>query len=329
MDKILIIRFSSIGDIVLTSPVVRCLKKQMPEAEIHYLTKPAYKEILENNPYIQKLHLLHESLGATIQGLKKENFDVIIDLHHNLRTWIIKRRLAKKAYSFRKLNIEKWILVNLKIDRLPDVHIVERYMDTLKSLHVDNDGMGLDYFLGDDVKVDKAGWVDSSGGGYVVFAIGAKHFTKRLPLKKIINICREIDKPIILIGGEEDRVNGTKIADELNGKVFNTCGKLSINQSAAVIKDASKVITHDTGMMHIAAAFKKDIISVWGNTIPKFGMTPYLPDKGASVHKLFEINNLPCRPCSKLGHSKCPKKHFYCMELIDEIELANAVNEAN
>jgi ADP-heptose:LPS heptosyltransferase len=125
--KFLIIRLSSIGDIVLTSPVVRCLKKQVPDAEIHFLTKYAHRQIVESNPYITKIHLLDESLTATISQLKKEQFDFIIDLHKNLRTAKIKRALKKTpSFSFNKLNIEKWLLVNLKINRLPTIHIVDR-----------------------------------------------------------------------------------------------------------------------------------------------------------------------------------------------------------
>lgn len=141
--KVLVIRFSSIGDIVLTTPVVRCLKKQKPETEVHYLTKKAFKDILVSNPYIDKLHLLEDSLDAVIDQLKSEQFDHIIDLHHNARTLRVKKALKVPAHSFDKLNVKKWLLVNFKIDMMPDMSIVERYLDTVKELGVYNDGGGL------------------------------------------------------------------------------------------------------------------------------------------------------------------------------------------
>src|SRR5665811_495333 len=146
--KFLIIRFSSIGDIVLTTPVVRCLRKKFPDAQIHYLTKQSFASIVLTNAYINKVHVFKDDMDAIIEELKKENFDYIIDLHHNLRTLRIKQVLKKiKSFSFNKLNIQKWVFVNFKINIMPDKHIVDRYMETVKSLGVVNDGLGLDYFI--------------------------------------------------------------------------------------------------------------------------------------------------------------------------------------
>jgi ADP-heptose:LPS heptosyltransferase len=115
--KILIIRFSSIGDIVLTTPVIRCLKQQL-NAEIHYLTKPNFASILNSNPYIDKLHVLDKSLIAKAKELQPEKYDYVIDLHNNLRTLIFKTTLGVTAYAFPKLNFEKWLLVNFKINKI-------------------------------------------------------------------------------------------------------------------------------------------------------------------------------------------------------------------
>jgi ADP-heptose:LPS heptosyltransferase len=137
--KILILRFSSIGDIVLATPVIRCLKTQIPNAEVHFATKKSFLSIISENPYIDKIHLLHESLGNLVNELKLEKFDVIIDLHHNLRTKIIKFRLGVKSHSFPKLNIQKFLLTNFKVNKMPNIHIVDRYFETVKSLNVNND----------------------------------------------------------------------------------------------------------------------------------------------------------------------------------------------
>src|ERR1035437_2371334 len=114
--KFLIIRFSSIGDIVLTTPVVRCLRKKFPDAQIHYLTKQSFASIVLTNPFINKVHVLKDDLNAIIEELKNENFDYIIDLHHNLRALRIKPVLKKiKSFSFNKLNIQKWVFVPFQL----------------------------------------------------------------------------------------------------------------------------------------------------------------------------------------------------------------------
>lgn len=324
LKKILIIRFSSIGDIVLTTPVVRCLKKQLPNTEIHFLSKKSFQTVLQHNPYIDKLHLVDEKLSEVIPDLIKENFDFIIDLHKNLRSLRIKNAVKKPAQSFNKLNIEKWLLVNFKINKMPDKHIVDRYFETTKSLGITNDGQGLDYFLTENDACLNQIPSSFSENGFIAWVIGGQHETKKMPSEKIISIAKKINKNIILIGGKEDFKDGEKISALVGrDKVFNACGKFTLNQSAYLVKNAEKVISNDTGLMHIAAAFKKNILSLWGNTVPEFGMYPYLAGKDS---KIMQIKNLHCRPCSKLGFKKCPKKHFYCMMMQDEVEIADWAN---
>lgn len=323
MPKILIIRFSSIGDIVLTTPVIRCVKKQIENVELHYLTKKQFQEIIEHNPYIDKKHYFENNLQEIIAELRKEKFDLILDLHNNIRTLFIKTQLGIKSFSLNKLNFEKWLFVNFRINKLPNIHIVDRYFETAKTLGVKNDGKGLDYFIPkkDEIKISEK-FSTTFQNGFIAFVIGAKHFTKQLPIEKILSVCQKINFPIILLGGKEDFEKGEWVASNIHNPyiIFNGCGKFNLNQSASLIKQAKKVITHDTGLMHIAAAFQKEIISVWGNTIPEFGMFPYYGNNQTANYKL-EIANLPCRPCSKIGFSKCPKQHFKCMNLIDENEI--------
>lgn len=318
LTKILIIRFSSIGDIVLTTPVIRCIKQQQADIEIHYLTKKSFKGILEHNPYLTKIHAIEKNVSEITEILQKENFDLIIDLHNNLRSMQIKMILGKTTSTFKKLNFKKWLLVNFKINRMPAIHIVERYLQTIESLGIKNDDKGLDYFIPQKDEVDFTSFPVSHQNGYIGFVIGAKHFTKQLPTEKIISICKKINQPIILLGGKEDAGRAIIVEKAVGSGIYNACGKYNLNQSASIIKQAKKIITHDTGLMHIAAAFQKEILSVWGNTVPAFGFTPYRPGRKS---KIVEVNGLSCRPCSKIGHSKCPKGHFKCMLLIDEKEF--------
>jgi len=322
--KVLIIRFSSIGDIVLTTPVIRCVKKQLEQVELHYLTKRAYSPLLKANPYIDTIHELDDNLSLTIKELKKEKFDYIIDLHNNLRTARVKLALNKKNRSFKKLNIEKWIKVNLKINLLPTLHIVDRYLATVAELNVSNDNEGLDHFISPEDEVDKSTLPTGFSTGYIGMVIGAKFATKAMPVNKMVELCNAINKPIVLLGGPEDDKTGEEITKNCSGTIYNACGKYNINQSASIVQQADSIITHDTGLMHIAAAFKKQIISVWGSTIPQFGMAPYIP-KGNGSSKIIEAKDLTCRPCSKLGFSQCPKNHFNCMNLIDNQEIINAI----
>lgn len=328
--KFLIVRFSSIGDIVLTTPVVRCLKKQAVTAEVHYLTKKAFLPVLAANPYIDKIHTIDNDLDAMINKLQDEDFDYVIDLHHNLRTLRVKRALDKKSFSFNKLNIQKWLLTSFKIDRMPDLHIVDRYLDTLKSFHIKNDGQGLDYFIPEKDQVKEEDIPASHHAGYIGVVIGAALNTKKYPLHKLKELCAVIDHPVILLGGKEDREEGDAIAAQDPVKIYNACGKFNINESADLVRRAKLIITNDTGLMHIASAFRKPIISLWGNTVPEFGMYPYYPEAAPGAPSRFdimEVKGLSCRPCSKIGYDKCPKKHFKCMELITPESVHEKVKE--
>lgn len=327
--KILIIRFSSIGDIVLTTPVIRCLRKAYPDAQIHYLTKSPFKNILSKNPYLNKIHLYKGDLKSIIQELRKEKFDYVIDLHHNLRTWIVKKGLGVKSFSFLKLNYEKWLMVRFKINKLPSTHIVDRYMETLAPLNVKNDMQGLDFFLSAVDEVDITKLPPLFANGYVAFVLSGTFNTKRLPNDKVISLCEKINKPVILLGGNSEIENAHKILKKTGmTKVFNAVNKYGVSQTASLIKQADLVITNDTGMMHIAAAFRKRIISVWGNTIPEFGMTPYFGDQSTAEKNsvIIQVDGLSCRPCSKLGFNRCPKKHFKCMNDIDEDAIIKAID---
>jgi ADP-heptose:LPS heptosyltransferase len=324
--KFLVIRFSSIGDIVLTTPVVRCLKSQLVSAEVHYLTKKNFASIFIANPYIDRMHYLEDDLGSTIETLKREDFDYVIDLHHNLRTLKVKKALQKEAFAFDKLNIEKWIYVNLKWNVLPKLHIVDRYMKTVEQFGIRNDGRGLDYFIPDDQHIKEDDIPATHHAGYIGLVVGGAHGTKRYPLHKLKQFCREIHHPVIVLGGKEDIEVGNELSNLDLHKIYNACGKFSLNESADLVRRSKLVVSNDTGLMHIAAAFKKPVISLWGNTVPEFGMYPYYGNSSIRNPK-SEIRNLSCRPCSKIGYDECPLGHFKCMEMIDARVLIQKAEE--
>jgi len=196
-------------------------------------------------------------------------------------------------------------------------------MDTVKSWNIKNDNKGLDYFLSeDDLSTELPSFMDSD---FVGLTVGGGHATKTLPLNRMIELINKTDLKVVLLGGDEDIEKAKQIEKACGDKVYNACGKYTINQSALIIKKASYIISHDTGMMHIASAFTKPVISIWGNTIPAFGMYPYMPQKPENS-LIVEVKDLSCRPCSKLGYDKCPKKHFKCMNEIDLDIVTNRIN---
>jgi len=320
--KILLLRFSSIGDIVLSSPVARCLKKQTG-AEVHFLSKRAFEPILSPNPHIDRVFSFEKEVTEVLNLLKSENYDFVADLHHNLRSLRVKLALGRPARSFDKLNVEKWLMVNFKIDRLPDVHIVQRYLKTVEHLGVKYDGEGLDFFIPPESEVRVSDFSNLlSEENYIAFVLGATHATKRLPAEKAAEICRHLDQPVVLLGGKAEEEAARAI---VGPNVVNLCGQLSLHQSASVVRQSAKVLTHDTGLMHIAAAFRKKIVSVWGNTIPKFGMYPFYPTD-MDFNTSIEVSGLSCRPCSKIGFDLCPKGHFKCMNEISVERVVKALN---
>jgi heptosyltransferase-2 len=318
--KILVIRFSSMGDIIYTTPVVRCLKKQLPGAEVHFLTKPAFKYIYDNNPYVDRLLLLKPTLSETIEEIKSEHYDYIIDLHNNLRTSLIKLRTGIKSSTYKKQRIRKWLSLKFNLKLVPNVHLVERYLKTVKFLGVKNDGQPIDYYIKAEHDLEKL-LPASHRQNYIAFVIGATHFTKRMPNEKIISICRKIDQPIVLLGGEDVKANGYEIANTIGNKIYNACGITSLDESVYLVSKAVSVIGFDTGLTHIAEAFDVPIASIWGGTVPELlGVQPYMV-KNAEVIGI----DLPCRPCSKFGLEKCPLGHFKCMREIPENKVADIV----
>ena len=307
VKKILIIRFSAMGDIILTTPIIRCLKKQGHDVHITYLTYQKNADILMFNPYIDRIWSISRMDGSTLLQIRAEKYDLIVDLHKNLKSLAVKLLAGVPiVHSFHKLNIKKWLYVRFKLDYMPEKHLVDRYFDGLQQIGVVNDGEGLDFFM------PPAAPKLELPHEYAVLVLGATHFTKRIPTTLIDDIITNYPLKILLIGGKDVAELGVTTQEKWSHKVQNHCGQWSLWESAYAIKHAQVVITSDTGMMHIAAAFHKKIHVIWGNTTPKLGMYPYFGiNGGQAIH--HEVQDLPCRPCSKIGFAKCPQQHFKCM----------------
>jgi len=314
--KILVVRFSSIGDIVLTSPVLRILKSQK-NIEVHFLTKDEYTSILEKNPYIEKIHVIKNSVAEVKDQLFKEKFDYIIDLHNNLRSQLLRSlKVPIKRYS--KSNFKKFLYMFFGINLLNNKHVVDRYVDVLSFLNLKNDDKGLDYFL------PKGSLVDYDvKQKYITWCIGASKIQKQLSVSQIATIANKLELPIILLGGKEQKEHGDKIIQISNkARILNFCGEVSINQSAYLIKNSQYLFTNDTGLMHIAAAFQKKIISFWGCTKPDLGFYPYIEESKS----LMIVSKNSKRQCSKHGGS-CKFSDDGCVKMIDAEKILKRIKE--
>ena len=314
--KILIVRFSSIGDIVLTTPVIRSLKNQL-KAEVHFLTKYQYHSIVVSNSNLDKVFYLSDSFLQTLKDLRSENYDYIIDLHNNPRSqFLLTLGVPIKRYS--KSNFKKFIYMNFGINYLNTEHVVDRYMKTLDFLDIKNDGKGLDYFISNDTQV-----AFDINQDFIAWSIGGSKIQKKLSIEQISQVCLKINLPIILLGGEKEKLEAEQVITNCSAKkIYNLCGKLSLDQSALIIKHCMMLLSNDTGLMHIGAAFNKNIISFWGCTKPDMGFSPYT-SKARSIEILSDKSK---KQCSKHG-SSCRFTKDGCVKLINSEKILEAVQK--
>jgi ADP-heptose:LPS heptosyltransferase len=323
--KILVIRFSSIGDIVLTFHALRCLKEKHPNAEVHFLTKSTYKELLLASTFHDKTLFFEGDLKQTKGEIRKENYSHIIDLHNNLRTRLLTVGISGvQLKRLVKLNWKKWLLTRLKKNKLPNKHVVDRYIDAFTDLDVKSDHKNTAFFVPITFEIELNRY-DLRKKSFLAIAMGAQYRTKKFPVASLIEVIESYDLPIVLLGGHTEQEDSKKIQAAFpQKKMYNLCGELSLLASASILSQAKTVLTNDTGLMHIAAMFDVPIVSIWGNTVPAFGMSPYRPGNEKSV-KIHEVVGLNCRPCSKIGYQECPKGHFKCMEKQDLSAIATDI----
>ena len=339
--RLLFIRFSSIGDIVFTTPAIRCAKQQIPGVELHFLTKASMKAVTEANPYIDHFHYFDKDLNATIKDLKAFQFDYIIDLHKNLRTFQIQKALGVPSLSYQKLSFQKLLLTKLHLNYMPAKHIVDRSLDALSALGVVNDGKGLDYFIPKETSLPSNALPVTFQSGYIALVIGASYASKKLPVASLQALCHKIPYPIVLIGGKEDEAEGAAVEAINPIKIWNACGKFNLQESALLVKQSRTVISHDTGFLYIACAFHKKTVAIWGATSPALQVEPYYPVAQQVNQTTLNTNtaptilnynemyfnaivpNLPCQPCSNYGTNHCPQGHFACMQQQDLQSIAD------
>ncbi len=347
--KVLVIRLSSIGDVVLATPILRCLDEQLPNADIYTLTKPQFATILTANPHVMKVIPYSED-SACLAALRKEEFDFIVDLQHNHRSKKVVRQLGVKHSTYPKEDWNRILYVLTKKNFCTGRSVVQRYFEAVKPLGVKNDNKGLEYYY-DSTEIETEsqnpktevssfiasilnGWHSAPSSSithhpsptYAILVCGAQHYTKQIPMQQMLELCRLIQGTIVLIGGKQESLRWQEYLSRhpcelMPRNVQNYCGKTTLSQSTFLIQHSSAVITPDTGMMHIAAACHKPILAVWGNTTPQMGFFPYL-----TTHTNYQVEGLHCRPCSRFGKKRCPLGHFRCMTRQDWHSIAAQVN---
>lgn len=292
------------GDIVLTTPLIRALAERFPEAELHYLTRPTYRSLLEYHPLLTEVHTWPPS--QTLQALRWEG---ILDLQKNLRTLPLRWRLSYKKYAtFPKENWRKWWMVRRGRPQ-PLRHIVLRYAEALRTWGIAPEQMGpLEVHIPAHIQQKVSAELSALPRPWLAVGLGGTYGTKKWPISYFQELLQKLGWPVVLLGGAAERAEAEAIAQALPQPTLLTAGRYSLLETAAVIAQATLLLTHDTGTAHLGAAFQVPTIVLWGNTVPELGMSPW-----QTISLAIEAQNLPCRPCSKLGFARCPKGHHDCM----------------
>ena len=307
IKKTLIIRLSSLGDILLTTPVLRSIKKQYPHLEIDFILKKEFIDAVKFNPNISNV-FSYDKKGNNqkiFDELIDRNYDLIIDLQNNNRSAGIVQSLSRPVAKFHKPNLKKFLLVNFKINLFKEIiSIPERYAHSFQELKLDDNGLEL--FIPNKIEAQIP-----KNEKQIGFCPGSKHFTKMWPAEYFIELGNKLTaegEKIILLGGKDD----WNICDEISSEIkysINLSGDDNLLQIAANMKNCKYIICNDSGLMHTACAANVPVVSIFGSTVKEFGFFPY-----NSRSLVLENNSLSCRPCSHIGRKSCPKKHFKCMK---------------
>jgi lipopolysaccharide heptosyltransferase II len=325
--KTLVIRFSSIGDIVLSSPLLRVLRSRFPKGQIDYVTRTEYAELVKSNQNLNHTYAFDASQGfdglrALKKKIKDERYDLIVDIHDSLRSKYLRSVRGPKVTVVDKRVMQRSMLVRFKKNIYKEiVPVADRYIETVSHLGIMNDGKGLELHIPDETLFGVSGKIAAlklnQFEKVVGLCPGARHFTKRWPPERFARVgaacAQKLDAKILLFGGKQDETICNQICWDINNqagaeKATSLCGQLGLLETAAAMDYCDAILTNDTGLMHIATAMHRKIVAIFGSTVREFGFFPY--DSEAVV---LENKGLACRPCSHIGRSGCPEKHFKCM----------------
>jgi lipopolysaccharide heptosyltransferase II len=340
--KTVVFRLSSIGDIILSSLLLRVMRKAVgKEARIDFVVRKEYAELVRYNHHLSIVHEYDPETG--FEGLQKlarelydEHYDLAVDIHDSIRTKVLRASCrAKDTVVVDKRKMERWLLINLKRNAYDDnLSVAERYLETLEKYGVENDNKGLEIFIPDLTLFDVSGKMSAlrlnQYEKVVGICPGSKHFTKRWQKEKFSDVAvqcaQKYGAKILLFGGETEKEDCAYVAREISRRVSEKsvtdfAGEFSLLETAAALEFCDVIVTNDSGLMHLAAAKQKKIVAIFGSTAREFGFAPY-----GTESVIVENNNLDCRPCTHIGRKSCPKEHFRCMvdvgveEVLEEVK---------
>lgn len=309
INRLLIIRLSSLGDILLTTPVIRALKNNFTEAKLDFLLREEYSDTLKYNPYLDNTILLKRDydVNEIAAELDAKNYDKIIDLQNNRRSRAIVKKIGVESFRYKKNNLAKFLLVNFKFrTNSKTLSVPERYANAIPGIELDD--KGLDIFLPEELSSNL-----ETDKQYIGICPGSRHFTKMYPEDYFIqfgNLIIESGKQVVIFGGSDDIEVSKRLHSQIKGSI-NLSNNNNLLQTAHDMKLCEAVICNDSGLMHTAAAAGVPVIAIFGSTVKDFGFAPYnIPNL------ILENKSLNCRPCSHIGRNSCPKNHFKCMKEI-------------
>jgi heptosyltransferase-2 len=331
--NILIIRLSSIGDILLTTPFIRQTRKKYPDANIEYVIKTEFADLIRNNPHINQFYEYNKTepgqpLENIAKQLSQKYYDYIFDLHNNIRSNYLRRKTpGQYKYHIKKNKIRQVALVYLKINLYQGGKpIPERYLDVGIPAGITDDGGGLEIFWNEDTEKQVSEVLSSDAQAVkknaIALAPGAGYFTKRWPEEHFLQLIKMLENrygfSIYILGGTDETALGERLSNQKN--VYNLAGKLTLRQTAALLAKMRILISNDSGMMHMATAVNTPVIAIFGSSVEELGFYPY---RSESI--VVENKELNCRPCSHVGRKQCPREHFKCMKDISADTVFAAV----
>lgn len=315
--NILAVRFSSIGDILLTTPLLRAIRHAHPGAPITLLTKREFVPLLSHNPNVSRVIGLApgQSLLGLATDLRGDGYTHLLDLHDNLRSRALRLLVPGRWRSYPKHRLARALLIHGKRNRYRDRRpIPERYFSAARDLGVAPDGRPPEFFIGAEAREQVSGWLASVGlqseSNIVAMAPGAAHATKRWPLehwRTLVDKAVRGGSAVVIVGGPDDMALGATLADRGQTRVASAAGVFGLQATGALLERARALVSGDTGVMHMATGVGTPVVALFGPTVEAFGFFPY-----ASQSRVLELP-LPCRPCTSQGGPRCPLGHHRCL----------------
>ncbi len=325
MPKLLAIRLSALGDVILCTPLLRWWKQHAPKAEVMLITGQAQAHLLQYDPNIDEILVYQkENLPTLRREIQKFAPDLIADFQKNTKSQSLYSGLPVLSRKLHKQNLKKWRMVHGPKPNSPCRHVVQRMADVYSGFPVQDDGKGVRLYL----PPSPPAWAAEIPPNFLAIALGSAHATKAISIKLAQDLVKtNPDQAIVLLGGAAEQSKGEQVKKTAPDRVLNFCGRASLLETAWLVKHAGHIISGDTAVMHMAAAFNKPMDVVWSSTIPDFGMEPYYGSQQDFPVRYRQVQHLSCRPCSKLGFKACPKGHFKCMEQITAWNVQDKCNE--